>query len=79
MQFTRDRTSLAHRSLIGLIDVGELIELSKQGYVKGILKKLDELMIEEPQQAAFILSLRSLMENFKLHDFNRRLQEIAHE
>lgn len=59
--------------------VDELIELTRQGYVKGILQKLDDLLTEEPQQAAFIMSLRSLVVNFKLHDFNRRLQELAHE
>jgi signal transduction histidine kinase/CheY-like chemotaxis protein len=59
--------------------VHEMIDLAKQGYVKGILKRLDQLLEEEPVQRAFILSLRSLVENFQLREFNRRLQEMTRE
>jgi signal transduction histidine kinase/CheY-like chemotaxis protein/purine-cytosine permease-like protein len=52
-----------------------LYELGAEGYVKGILEKLDWLEQQEPLSASYLQSLRSQVKRFQLNDFNRRLQD----
>jgi CheY-like chemotaxis protein len=52
-----------------------LYELGAEGYVKGILEKLDWLEQQEPLSASYLQSLRSQVKRFQLNDFNRRLED----
>ena len=59
--------------------LAELRELGAQGYVRGILERLDRLDTEEPASQAFSEMLRQLVRRFALNEFNRRLEELEHD
>jgi CheY-like chemotaxis protein len=59
--------------------LAELRELGAQGYVRGILERLDRLDAEEPASQAFSEMLRQLVRRFALNEFNRRLEELEHD
>ena len=59
--------------------LAELRELGAQGYVRGILERLDRLDTEEPASQGFTEALRQLIRRFALNEFNRRLEEVEHD
>jgi hypothetical protein len=53
----------------------ELRELTKLGYVRGILKKLDEIALVDEQYGLFVTNMRHLAERFQLDVMTQYLNE----
>ena len=59
--------------------LSKLLELGEIGYVKGIIAELDALEQKSPMHAPFCAELRSLVERFRLPEYNNRLKEWMHD
>lgn len=57
----------------------ELEELVQMGYVRGILKKLDDIELAHPEYDQFCQKMRELAESFQLDNLTRQLREIGHD
>jgi hypothetical protein len=53
----------------------DLRELTKLGYVRGILKKLDEIALVDEQYGLFVTNMRHLAERFQLDVMTQYLNE----
>ena len=56
-----------------------LLELGAIGYVKGILRKLDEIEQNDRRHALFACELRELVRRYRLDDYTKRLRAVADE
>mgnify|MGYP000293555261 CR=1 FL=1 len=55
--------------------LSKFMALGDIGYVKGIMTELDALEKKSPMYAPFCAELRSLVERFRLPEYNNRLKE----
>ncbi len=65
----------------GSLHLNDLLQLGRIGYVRGIEAKLDEIIIAEPDSAAFCNYLRDLVHGFQLPrytDYLETLPEMRH-
>ncbi len=57
----------------------DLRDLAKLGYVRGILKKLDEISLIDAQYGLFVTNMRQLAERFQLDAMTKYLNEAAND
>lgn len=57
----------------------DLRELAKLGYVRGILKKLDEIALKDAQYNLFVSNIRQFAERFQLDAMTKYLNEAAND
>ena len=53
-----------------------LLELGSIGYVKGILRQLDEIEQQDRAYAPFASELRKMVKQFRLNDYTKRIKEV---
>ncbi|MEB0013809.1 ATP-binding protein [Glaciimonas sp. Gout2] len=56
-----------------------LLALGEIGYVKGILRRLDEIAQQDALYLPFTSDMRRLVKRFRLNDFNNRIKEMMRE
>ena len=57
----------------------ELEDLVHMGYVRGILKKLDDIVLTYPEYTPFCQKMRELAESFQLDVLTRQLKGVGHD
>lgn len=54
----------------------KLLDLGSIGYVKGILKQLDEIEQQDRAYAPFAIELRKMVKQFRLNEYTNRIKEV---
>ena len=56
--------------------IEELINLGQMGYIRGIQMKLDDLRVELPEHADFVVEMRALVDRFDLDQYMATLKTL---